>query len=154
MKIDTTTSAERSYALTEANSDAPRIVLMLGSNVMAEAQLQAAWRLLTEQFAVLGASAQYWSAADGTTTAPPYLNQAVVIRTTLARDDLRPALRAIEAQLGRQRPNPNPGLCALDIDAIGRMTDQFQIWDAKSYKADYAALPLADLGIPALQPPL
>ena len=136
MKTDTTTS------LSEMS---PRVLLMLGSNVDAEQQLDAAMRLLDGQFGVIQRSGRHWTPAAGSTDAPAYLNQAVVIRSKLDRVRLRERLRAVESQLGRRRPSPEPGLCPIDIDAVGRWLPEFEVWDTKSYTAQYAQLPLRDI---------
>lgn len=124
-----------------------RVLLMLGSNVEAERQLAAACVLLGERFEVLAISGRHPSPAAGQAGAPAYLNQAAVIATDLDRDSLKTALRAIEAHLGRQRPNPEPWLCPIDIDALGRWEPQFVVWDARDYGAAHARAPLRDLGV-------
>lgn len=118
---------------------------MLGSNVDAEQQLDAATRLLDQQFGVIARSGRHWTAAAGSAEAPAYLNQALVIRTELDRDPLRELLRSVESQLGRRRPSPQPGLCPIDIDAVGRWLPTFEVWDTKSYTAQYAQRPLRDI---------
>lgn len=70
-----------------------------------------------------------------------------MIATDLGPDALKLALRAIETQLGRQRPNPEPQLCPIDIDALGRWEPDFVVWDARDYGAAYARGPLRDLGL-------
>lgn len=125
-----------------------RVLLMLGSNVDAERQLQAAGARLRERFEVLAVSGCHPSPAAGHAGAPAYTNQAVVIASELDRDALKAALRAIEAALGRQRPNPEPRLCPIDIDALGRWEPEFVVWDARDFAAAHARAPLRDLGIP------
>ena len=124
-----------------------RVLLMLGSNADAERQLEAACALLGKHFEVLALSGRHPSPAVGQAGAPAYLNQAAVIATDLERDSLKTALRAIEAQLGRQRPNPEPRLCPIDIDALGRWEPEFVVWDARDYGAAHARAPLRDLGV-------
>ena len=124
-----------------------RVLLMLGSNVDARLQLEAACARLRLQFEVIAESERHPSPAAGHAGAPAYLNQAVVIATDLDQDALKLALRAIETQLGRQRPNPEPQLCPIDIDALGRWEPDFVVWDARDYGAAYARGPLRDLGI-------
>jgi 2-amino-4-hydroxy-6-hydroxymethyldihydropteridine diphosphokinase len=124
-----------------------RVLLMLGSNVEADRQLAAACALLGERFELIAVSSRHPSPAVGQTGAPAYLNQAAVIATELDRDALKTALRAIEAQLGRQRPNPEPQLCPIDIDALGRWEPEFVVWDARDYGAAHARAPLRDLGL-------
>lgn len=120
---------------------------MLGSNVDAQRQLDAAIELLHQRFAVRAVSGRHQSPAQGLSGAPAYLNQAAVITSELDRDQLKTALRDIEAQLGRRRPNPEPRLCPIDIDAIGRWEPAFVVWDARDFAAAYAREPLRDLGL-------
>lgn len=120
---------------------------MLGSNVDAERQLDAAGALLARRFQVLAVSGRHPSPAAGLAGAPAYLNQAAVIATDLEREPLRAALREIEAQLGRQRPAIEPRLCPIDIDALGRWEPELVVWDARDYGAAHARAPLRDLGI-------
>ncbi|HWS28276.1 MAG TPA: 2-amino-4-hydroxy-6-hydroxymethyldihydropteridine diphosphokinase [Xanthomonadales bacterium] len=124
-----------------------RVLLMLGSNVDAARQLQAACGRLRERFELLAMSGPHPSPAAGHAGAPAYLNQAVVIATDLGPDALKLALRAIETQLGRRRPNPEPHLCPIDIDALGRWEPDFVVWDARDYGAAHARGPLRDLGL-------
>ena len=124
-----------------------RVLLMLGSNVDARPQLEAACAQLRLRFELIAASELHPSPAAGHAGAPAYLNQAVVIATDLGPDALKLALRAIETQLGRQRPNPEPQLCPIDIDALGRWEPDFVVWDARDYGAAYARGPLRDLGL-------
>lgn len=121
---------------------------MLGSNVDAQRHLDAAIALLRTRFDVLAVSGRHQSPALGQANAPAYLNQAAVISSELDRDQLKAALREIEAGLGRQRPNPEPRLCPIDIDAIGRWEPAFVVWDARDFAAAYARGPLRDLGLP------
>jgi 2-amino-4-hydroxy-6-hydroxymethyldihydropteridine diphosphokinase len=124
-----------------------RVLLMLGSNVDAERQLDAALAKLRERFDVLAVSARHQSPAMGRTGAPAYLNQATVIATDLDQAALKTALRDIEALLGRQRPNPEPQLCPIDIDALGRWEPEFVVWDVRDCSAAHARAPLRDLGL-------
>jgi 2-amino-4-hydroxy-6-hydroxymethyldihydropteridine diphosphokinase len=124
-----------------------RVLLMLGSNVDAERQLAAACAQLGERFEVVAVSGHHPSPAVGQAGAPGYLNQAAVIAADLDRDALKAELRAIETALGRQRPNPEPRLCPIDIDALGCWEPDFVVWDARDYGAAYARGPLRDLGI-------
>ena len=125
----------------------PRVLLMLGSNVDAGQQLQAACERLRERFEVVAVSGRHPSPAAGHAEAPAYVNQAVVITSELDQGALKVELRAIEASLGRQRPNPEPRLCPIDIDALGRWQPAFVVWDARDFNAAHARAPLRDLGI-------
>jgi 2-amino-4-hydroxy-6-hydroxymethyldihydropteridine diphosphokinase len=123
-----------------------RVVLLLGSNADADAHLDAAIAELRRGFALIACSARHPSAASGVAGAPPYLNQAAVIEYDGDRAGLKAELRAIESRLGRVRPSPDPRLCPIDIDAIGRCDAQPEVWDEKAFTAAYARLPLAELG--------
>lgn len=123
-----------------------RVVLLLGSNVDADARMDAALAELRRAFALIARSSRHPSAASGIDGAPPYLNQAVVIECDGDRTQLKADLRAIESRLGRVRPGADPRLCPIDIDAIGCCDGEFEVWDEKAYRADYARLPLAELG--------
>ncbi|MBK8068667.1 MAG: 2-amino-4-hydroxy-6-hydroxymethyldihydropteridine diphosphokinase [Rhodanobacteraceae bacterium] len=131
---------------TELRGTPIHVVLLLGSNVDAEARMDAALAELGSQFALIARSARHPSAASGVDGAPPYLNQAVVIESNAERQSLKARLREIEAHLGRLRPSPDPRLCPIDIDAIGRCGATFEVWDPKAFSADYARLPLIELG--------
>lgn len=150
MKTATTTEG--------ADADAtPRVVLLLGSNVHADAQLDRALAALAAAFELDGVSARHRSAAT-VAGAPAYENQAVALRCALGRDVLKVRLREVEASLGRVRPAPDEGLCPIDIDAIGRWSPAWETWDTKGYLAPFARAPLADLGVPrapvAPEPPV
>lgn len=124
-----------------------RVVLLLGSNVEAARQLEAAAAELRRLFPITAESAWHLSPASGRDDAPAYLNQAMVIEYTGDRAALRTSLRDIEARLGRQRPSPDPRLCPIDIDAIGRCSSPFETWDEKACNAAHARLPLHEIGI-------
>lgn len=127
-----------------------QVLLLLGSNVEAEGQLERALRELARQFPLVWTSARCWSEAvpQG---APPYLNQAAIIECELPREALKPRLREIEAALGRIRPAPEPSLCPIDIDALARIEREWTIWDEKAWLAPYTAAVLSAL--PGFKPP-
>lgn len=120
------------------------LVLILGSNEDAAAQLERARAALAQRFgSLLAASPVLASPASDRPSAPPYLNQAVVVRVPVAdRAALKRGLRAIEAGLGRVRPAPRPGRCPIDIDLFGRWcgaSNDIEIWDDKAAAAPYVA---------------
>lgn len=124
-----------------------RVLLLLGSNVDAEHQLDAALNCLRAQFGVCELSRRHLSPDSGRADAPAYLNQAAIIVSSLDRSTLKTVLRGIEAMLGRQRPSPDARLCRIDIDAVARVAPEFEVCDAESYDASYAMQPLLELGI-------
>lgn len=125
----------------------PRLLLILGSNVDADAQLDRALAHIREDFAVVATSLRHPSPAAGAIAAPAYLNQAALIRSTWPRGDIKARLRAIEAALGRERPASTSGLCAIDIDLVARIDEPGELWDTKSWNAPYARALAADLQI-------
>lgn len=129
------------------DASARRVLLLLGSNVNADQQLDAALQRLRAQFELTAVSQRHLSPATGDSAAPAYLNQAAIIASAQDRGALKSALRAIEATLGRQRPSPDARLCPIDIDAVARLVPDLEIWDAESYDASYALAPLQDLGL-------
>ena len=97
------------------------------------------------QFGVIQRSGRHWTPAAGSTDAPAYLNQAVVIRSKLDRVPARTAAGGRIPAGTPPRPSPEPGLSPIDIDAVGRWLPEFEVWDTKSYTAQYAQLPLRDI---------
>ena len=107
-------------------------LVAIGSNIDPEANAPAALELLAERFAVLSRSRVLRTAAipaPGREAGPPqpdYLNSVVLIETNLSPPELRRALRAIEADLGRVRTADRYAPRTIDLDAIGidgRITD-------------------------------
>lgn len=112
-------------------------LLVLGSNVDAASHLAAALGILRERYPVLAISGCKPSAAADSDQAPPYLNQAVLIETALDPAELKRCLRGIEADLGRVRPAPQPGLCPIDIDLVAQLRPGVRVWDRKSWSSAY-----------------
>lgn len=133
--------------MTVSTTEDALVVVLLGSNLDAHAQLDRALTALAAEFSITAVSARHPSVAT-VAGAPPYQNQAACLRTGLDRHALKQRLRAVETALGRQRPAADPLLCVIDIDAVGRFAPGWEVWDKKSYSAGYAALALASLGVP------
>jgi len=107
--------------LNVTDPSAHRYLLLLGSNTSAARKLDLANAGLRRAFADLQLSSREQSPAREGGDLPDYLNQAALIRSPLDPAALKQKLRAIEKALGRVRPNPNPGLCPMDIDMIARL---------------------------------
>ena len=89
--------------------------LGLGSNSDPVLNLQAAVKELGESLTIDAVSGAWQSPAHGC-EAPDYVNAALLVRTTLSKDELHLLLKRIEHDLGRQ---PNPSLLvAIDIDLL------------------------------------
>lgn len=130
-------TATRAPSAPETSFDG-RWLLVLGSNVDADHQLDRALAGLSELAPLLRVSARLPSPAADTESAPAYLNQAVLLRTALSFTELKGHLRALETALGRVRPAPRPGWCAIDIDLVASLDPEPTIWDTKSWSASYA----------------
>lgn len=103
---------------------ARRVVLGLGSNSDAEANIAAAIDTLAHTYDLLVKSTRYVGPPEVAPeagvpiedSAVVYSNSAVLVRTADSYEELRTTLRAIEADLGRDRSNP--AIVAIDIDIL------------------------------------
>lgn len=95
-----------------------RWLLLLGSNVEREANLEAAERRLEARFEVLRRSRVYESAAVGDPGGPPFLNRALLVRSLLAPAEMQRAIREIEAALGRVRGADRNAPRTIDVDVL------------------------------------
>jgi 2-amino-4-hydroxy-6-hydroxymethyldihydropteridine diphosphokinase len=123
-----------------------QVLISLGSNIDKERQLPAALALLDAypRLTVLSVSPVLQTAAvgaDGQPAAQPaFHNQAVLAETSLAQDELRALLRAIETQLGRVRTPDKfaPRPIDLDLSAFGET-----LADPAVLRYAHVAIPLA-----------
>jgi 2-amino-4-hydroxy-6-hydroxymethyldihydropteridine diphosphokinase len=93
----------------------PEIFIGAGSNADPKRALRRAASELEQQFGAVRCSSVYRSAAVGGPAAP-YLNLVLALSTERDVDDVRDALRAVEALAGRSRLDP--AVCALDLDLL------------------------------------
>lgn len=143
------------------------ILITLGSNVEPEANLPRAFRLLAERVRVVGVSKVYESAAIGADgdvdpDRPAFLNAAAQIETDLEPVQLKyEVLRAIEAELGRERSDDKfaPRVIDLDIALYGDLLLQLDneetrltLPDPDTLERAHVALPLADLAPDLVHP--
>ncbi|PJK07837.1 hypothetical protein CO608_09720 [Lysobacteraceae bacterium NML08-0793] len=119
-------------------------LLILGSNHQRAKSFRLAAKQLAARFAVL-AHSRAMPTRDARSKAR-YLNAAVVIESSAARDALRAQLREVEAAAGRDRSAP---VCALDIDLVARLENGkvIEVIKPDDLAAPYAAPLLAALGI-------
>jgi len=93
--------------------------LSLGSNVDPEKHMRAAAVRLRALGDAVQFSGVYESPPQGGAHGPDFLNAAAILETgTLDAQELKRALRAIEAELGRIRPAPPGEPRAIDLDII------------------------------------
>jgi 2-amino-4-hydroxy-6-hydroxymethyldihydropteridine diphosphokinase len=123
-----------------------RFVLLLGSNQTPAARLAPARNLIEKRFGILRLSPELQTPdRDTPEDLPPYLNQALETASYLTPLELKEVLREMESECGRERPNPTPGLCAMDIDiALQSIEGKWQVIDAKAVRPNYAQAALAD----------
>ena len=101
----------------------PEVVVALGSNLKgsyesSEALLEDALQQLSQhEMPVVRRSSLWWSAAWPDPTEPAYLNAVALVDTRLPPIRVLQALRALEAEFGRERGSPNQAR-TLDLDLI------------------------------------
>ncbi len=91
------------------------LVLVLGSNVDAHAQLARARDALAAHGAIAALSREVEAPSHVAGDASVYANQALVLATAASPGAFRAVARGIEAALGRSRDG---SACALDIDIV------------------------------------
>lgn len=128
--------------------------LGLGSNVDPEIHLVSALQKLRRALDVESVSIPWQSPAIGP-DAPDYVNAALLVRTTLDRDELVARLKRVEVELGRDRKAANPSLVTIDIDllAYDSVVQKADLWEL-AYRAVPAAELLPDLPCPTTAEPL
>ena len=124
-----------------------QFVLLLGTNrsdaheqlMHAIESLHARWRVSEVTTALRTAP------RDGELDVDSYLNQALVLESDLSAGELKLELKTLETQLGRVRPMPASGICAMDIDIVLSKqagADTWTVLDAKTLMHEYARVAL------------
>lgn len=132
------------------------VLVMMGSNVAREENLPRAVAALRThpRLTVRAVSAVFETPPIGcggeVTAQPTFYNAAVLLETDLAPQELRLALRTIEAELGRVRSPDKfaPRPIDLDIALYGNQiltTPELTIPDPDIVRFLHVALPLADI---------
>ncbi len=96
------------------------VLVGLGSNQGAKSNLSRTLELLNSHphLKLVNVSSIFRSPAQGSESAPPYLNGTVVLETVLTPVQLKQELRAIEASLGRVRTGQKQTLVPIDLDLL------------------------------------
>ena len=105
------------------------VILGIGSNIDAEANISKMLVILGQQVRILKTSAFRITAPIGITDQPEFTNGAVKIETALSREELKAVLISIEDQLGRDRQQPRYGPRTIDLDIV--------IWNGEVVDNDY-----------------
>ena len=95
----------------------PLLTLSIGSNVDPQDNIQAAVRLLRQQFPDLNCSTVYESEAVGF-DGDNFLNLVASCRTEKPLQDISTLLKEIEQRLGRDRSQPKFSARPMDIDIL------------------------------------
>ncbi len=133
--------ADRSGLATAPDRPEHRACLGLGSNREPERFLRLALARLRELTAVQAVSTA-WESPDIDGHGPDYVNAAVAIRTPLGREPLIAQLKALEAELGRQRhAGPDAGV-TIDLDLI--LFDD-EVLEADLWTQAHRALPVSEV---------
>ena len=130
----------------------PEIFIGAGSNADPERALRRAALELEREFGAIRCSSVYRSAAVGGPAAP-YLNLVLALSTERDVDDVRDALRAVEALAGRSRLDP--AVCALDLDLLlygSRVDAARQLPRPGLFTAPFVLGPLAELAPELVHP--
>lgn len=127
------------------------VYLSLGSSLNPEANLRQALRSLRADYEIVAVSGVYRTAGEGSGAGFDFLNAALHLRTTLAPVELKQALRALEAQMGRVRDGSSAAH-PIDLDIVLWGEEAFEYgakpWrvpDPAILRAAYVAVPLAEI---------
>ncbi len=127
------------------------IVVGLGSNVEPERHLPEAVRLLAERAEVVAASSAWATAPVGPPGQPPFVNAAVLLRTWLAAERVKPELlRPVEAVMGRVRSADRFAPRSIDLDFVASEQGEvrgvgLEVPDPDLLRHAHVALPAAEV---------
>ncbi len=128
-----------------------RAFVAVGSNLDPERHLPAALRRLATRVRLVAVSTFYASPALGRPEQPEFYNGAVEIATDLPPRELKfTVLRAIEAELGRQRSADKFAAREIDLDLVwydGQVADEpdLTLPDPEIADRPFLAVPLGEL---------
>lgn len=134
-----------------------RYLLLLGSNIEREENLDRAVQILESRFTVLARSRICESDAVGDPTGPAFFNRAILIRAGLAPRALHADLHAVEHCLGRLRTTDRHSPRTIDIDILGALDAAGALLPDPPLHRDvrrhhYAAVPAAEIAGDLLLP--
>jgi putative transposase len=117
------------HSMTRSHTMNNTVIIGIGSNINAEANIQKMLTILTSKVKVLKVSAMIETKPVGIENQPNYTNGAVKIETELTREDLTILLKSIEDQMGRDRTAPKFGPRNIDLDIV--------VWNDEIVDEDY-----------------
>jgi 2-amino-4-hydroxy-6-hydroxymethyldihydropteridine diphosphokinase len=93
-------------------------VIGLGSNIDSVANMGRALYLLGLRIKILAVSSFQTTPPIGISDQPDFLNGAVLVQTSMTREQLDAELKAVEDEMGRDRSLPKYGPRVIDMDII------------------------------------
>lgn len=105
------------------------VIISIGSNINADANIQAMLEILGREVTIIRVSQMVKTIPVGITDQPDYTNGAVRIKTELGKGELKILLKYIEDRLGRDRTLPKFGPRTIDLDIV--------TWDGEVVDPDY-----------------
>jgi 2-amino-4-hydroxy-6-hydroxymethyldihydropteridine diphosphokinase len=93
-------------------------VIGLGSNIDSVANMGRALYLLGLRVKILAVSSFHSTPPIGISDQPDFLNGAVLVQTSMTREQLDADLKAVEDEMGRDRSLPKYGPRVIDMDII------------------------------------
>lgn len=102
-------------------------IISLGSNIDPEQNIENALKELGQHFVILKKSGFIYTEPLLYENQPKFLNGAVLLKTELARDELKAELKKIESGLGRVRTSNKNGPRTIDLDILlfdGEIVDE------------------------------
>ena len=127
------------------------LVIGLGSNVAPERHLPEAVRLLAERAEIVGVSSPWATAPVGPAGQPPFVNAAVLLRTGLAPERVKPSLLwPVEAAMGRVRTADRFAPRPIDLDFVASERGEIrggglEIPDPDLLRHAHVAVPAAEV---------
>ncbi|HXT51188.1 MAG TPA: 2-amino-4-hydroxy-6-hydroxymethyldihydropteridine diphosphokinase [Thermoanaerobaculia bacterium] len=127
------------------------IVVGLGSNVEPERHLPEAVRRLAERAEVVAASSAWATAPVGPPGQLPFVNAAVLLRTALPPECVKPELlRPVEAAMGRVRGADRFAPRPIDLDFVASEDgevrgEELEVPDPDLLRHAHVALPAAEV---------
>ncbi|WP_073000893.1 2-amino-4-hydroxy-6-hydroxymethyldihydropteridine diphosphokinase [Mariniphaga anaerophila] len=105
------------------------VIIGIGSNINAEANIAQMLKMLEKEVKILKVSSLLKTKPIGIENQPDFTNGAIKFKTDLGKDALKKRLRRIEDQLGRDRSLPKFGPRTIDLDIV--------VWNGEIVDKDY-----------------
>ena len=94
------------------------VLVMLGSNVNVEYNIDLAKRNLSDFFRIVDSSSLIFSMPVGNHYKSPFANNALKLTTHLRKNEIVTLFKSIEIKMGRTAESKQNGIIPIDIDLI------------------------------------